>query len=260
MSNDWFRSWHGAPTDNKWLVIARKAGTVPGVVSAIVWALLDYASQGSERGSIKGFDVETYAAFSGFEEDQIQAVIDALTDKDVIGPDGGFRNWQKRQPKREDGAAERAKAWRERQQTQNERNRTQPNAEERQIREDTDKIIPLANAKDAGASNADPSVAERELFQRGKEVLGKSAGGQIVKLLKSRGGNVALARAVIEAASQKHKPAEYVAAAIRQQESHSAKRVNHVGENRSVQDVARALELWSREQDEPGPVFTVVGG
>lgn len=23
---DWFRSWHGAPTDNKWLLIAKRAG------------------------------------------------------------------------------------------------------------------------------------------------------------------------------------------------------------------------------------------
>jgi len=28
---DWFRSWHGAPNDPKWLVIARKAGVAPGM-------------------------------------------------------------------------------------------------------------------------------------------------------------------------------------------------------------------------------------
>lgn len=259
--NDWFRSWHGAPTDNKWLVIARKAGVVPGVVSAVVWALLDYASQSADRGSIADFDVETYAAFSGFDEEQIAAVIEALKEKGIIGPDGGFRNWQKRQPKREDGSAERAKAWRERQQTQNERTQTQANAGERQIREDTDKIIPLATAKDAAASSEDPSVAEKALFDRGKEVLGKSAGGQIVKLLKAKGGNVALARAIIETASQKQNPSEYVAAAIRQPESQSGNRsYGHARKDRSVQDVARALEQWAREEDDPGPVFTVVGG
>ena len=32
----WFRSWHGAPTDNKWLVIARRANVSAGVVSAVV--------------------------------------------------------------------------------------------------------------------------------------------------------------------------------------------------------------------------------
>ena len=65
---DWFRSWHGAPTDNKWLTIGRRAGCAPGIVSAIVWALLDYASQNTPRGAITNFDMETYSAFSGFEE------------------------------------------------------------------------------------------------------------------------------------------------------------------------------------------------
>ena len=49
---DWFRSWHGAPTDAKWLLIARKSGTTPGQVSAVFWALLDYASQHADRGSV----------------------------------------------------------------------------------------------------------------------------------------------------------------------------------------------------------------
>lgn len=139
--NDWFRSWHGAPTDNKWLVIARKAKVTPGFVSAVVWALLDYASQIEPRGSIVGFDVETYAAFSGWEEETIEGVIAALKDKGVINPDGGFHNWGKRQPKRDDGSAERAKAWRERRRPKPnapERKRPQANASERQIRGDTD--------------------------------------------------------------------------------------------------------------------------
>ena len=78
--NNWFRSWHGAPTDSKWLVIGRKAGVAPGVVAAVVWALFDHASQTEDRGSVIGFDVETYSAFSGFDEEQIQAVIDGAAD------------------------------------------------------------------------------------------------------------------------------------------------------------------------------------
>lgn len=61
----------------------------------------------------------------------------------------------------------------------------------------------------------DPSEAERELFRRGKTVLGKNAGGQISNLLKAKGGNVALARSAIEMAATKEKPAEYVARIIR---------------------------------------------
>lgn len=56
---------------------------------------------------------------------------------------------------------------------------------------------------------------ERELFARGKQVCGAKAGGLILKLLKSKGNNVALARSVIELASTKQDPREFIAATIR---------------------------------------------
>lgn len=100
-SMDWWRSWHGAPTDSKWLLIGKRAGVAPGVVSAIAWALFDYASQDNDRGSVEGFDVETYSVFSGFDEAEIQSVIDAMTDKGII-TEGRLSAWEKRQPKKED--------------------------------------------------------------------------------------------------------------------------------------------------------------
>lgn len=60
-----------------------------------------------------------------------------------------------------------------------------------------------------------PPDPEKELFDRGKQVLGKSAGGQITKLLRAKGNNVALARAAIEQASTKQNPAEYIGAVVR---------------------------------------------
>ncbi len=62
---------------------------------------------------------------------------------------------------------------------------------------------------------ADPSVAERELFARAKAVAGPNFGGQVSKLIKAKGGNVALARAALETASTKHNPREYLARIIR---------------------------------------------
>jgi hypothetical protein len=109
---DWFRSWHGAPTDLKWLVIAKHANTTPGVVSAIVWALLDHASQVEERGDVSGFNCETYAAFSGFEEDTVRAVFSAMQAKHII-VDGRIAQWEKRQPKREDSSSGRVREHRE---------------------------------------------------------------------------------------------------------------------------------------------------
>ena len=38
---DWFRSWHGAPTDPKWLGDRKAAGIAPGFAVAIAWALMD---------------------------------------------------------------------------------------------------------------------------------------------------------------------------------------------------------------------------
>jgi hypothetical protein len=115
--NDWFRSWHGAPTDPKWLGIARRASVAPGIAVAVAWALMDRASQASDRGSIAGYDAEGLAYFYGCEPEQVEAIVAAMADKGMIS-DGRFSSWEKRQPKREDGAAERAKEWRERKRTQ----------------------------------------------------------------------------------------------------------------------------------------------
>lgn len=108
----WWRSWHGAPTDPKWSVIAVRSGVKAGIVSAVAWALMDYASQHKERGSVEGFDTETYAVYSGFDETEIVAVIKAMCDKGII-TDGYLANWKKRQPQREDDSYERVNKWRD---------------------------------------------------------------------------------------------------------------------------------------------------
>lgn len=143
MSNDWFRSWHGAPTDPKWLGIARKAGVVPGIVVAVAWALMDRASQSDDRGSIYGYDPDGLAYFFGCEPENIEAIVSAMMDKGIIDENEKFAAWEKRQPKREDGSSERAKAWRERKRNENNDTGTQENATERtrtqtNAREDTD--------------------------------------------------------------------------------------------------------------------------
>lgn len=104
MSNDWFRSWHGAPTDNKWLLIAKRAGVKPIHVSGTWWALLDHASQHSERGFVGDFDIETFALFAGMEEEHVSRIVTTLRDKGMI-VDDRIVKWGKRQPKREDETA-----------------------------------------------------------------------------------------------------------------------------------------------------------
>lgn len=68
--------------------------------------------------------------------------------------------------------------------------------------------------KKEDAAGAAPDELERQLFERGKQVLGKDAGGLIAKLLKAKQRNVALARAAIEQAATKSKPREYIGAVI----------------------------------------------
>jgi hypothetical protein len=60
-----------------------------------------------------------------------------------------------------------------------------------------------------------PVDQEKQLFDRGKQILGKNAGGQIAKLRAAKGGSTPLARAAIEQASAKENPSEYIAAVIR---------------------------------------------
>jgi DnaD/phage-associated family protein len=96
----WWRSWHGAPMDHKWSVISSRSGVKAGIVSAVVWALLDCASQHKDRGCIDDFDIEVYSVFSGFDETEVAAVIKALIDKEII-INNRFTNWEKRQPKSE---------------------------------------------------------------------------------------------------------------------------------------------------------------
>lgn len=130
---DWFRSWHGAPTDPKWRLIARRAAVRPGEVWSVVSFLWDRASQAADRGSVAGFDCELIAEVFGYEPDEVERIIAALTDKGVLA-DGRIAAWEKYQPKREDGAAERAKAWREQKRALESaaaETRTQSNARER---------------------------------------------------------------------------------------------------------------------------------
>jgi len=88
---DWFRSWHGAPTDPKWLGIARRANVAPGIAVAVAWSLMDRASQADDRGSIAGYDADGIACFFGCEPDQVEAIVVAMTDKGMIA-DGRFTN------------------------------------------------------------------------------------------------------------------------------------------------------------------------
>ena len=127
---DWFRMWHGAPSDPKWRLIAKRARVRPGDVWAVVSYLFDRASKAEDRGSVAGFDCELIADVFGYEIDEVERIMAELSAKGVVEADR-LTAWDKYQPKREDGSAERAKAFRTRQKEETERTQTQPNATER---------------------------------------------------------------------------------------------------------------------------------
>lgn len=116
---NWFRSWHGAPTDIKWISVARDAGTTPAHVIAVVWALLDHASQESDRGDIHNFKPRDFAAFSGIDEMEIERILSALL-RNGVTDNNRFVAWEKRQPNTEDRTnAERQRRFRERKAVEN---------------------------------------------------------------------------------------------------------------------------------------------
>jgi hypothetical protein len=67
---------------------------------AVAWALFDRASSAEDRGSIAGFDPESFACFTGFKTAQIEAIVAAMRDKGVIAGER-LANWEKRQTKHE---------------------------------------------------------------------------------------------------------------------------------------------------------------
>ena len=134
---EWFRSWHGAPTDPKWLGIAKRADVAPGIAVAVAWALMDRASQAADRGSIEGYDADGLACFFGCEPENVEAIVSAMTDKGMIS-DGRFTSWERRQPKREDDSAKRVREHRERKREQRNAPVTQRNAPDTDTDTDTD--------------------------------------------------------------------------------------------------------------------------
>lgn len=118
---DWYRTYAGTATDPKWVLVARIAGTIPGVVASVWGALLDHASQNDPRGSVADFDCEVLAAFYGYEPETVAAVVDAMRGRGMIDADGMLTAWAKRQPKRErddDLSTERTRRFKERQKAQ----------------------------------------------------------------------------------------------------------------------------------------------
>ena len=125
---EWFRWYHGAISDPKWPLIARKSGQNIGTVVSVWAAILVYASQADDRGCVDGFNPESVDALFGYEDGATAKVVEAMKNQgvirvtpcnanethDVTGVTLRVVSWEKRQVKRErdDNSLERVRAHR----------------------------------------------------------------------------------------------------------------------------------------------------
>lgn len=140
MANQWLRLWHDMPNDPKWRTIARVSGQPIVAVISVYIHLLVIASNATERGRTHDANAEDIASALDLDAEQVLKIISAMQGRVLDGD--LITGWSKRQVAREDGSAERARAWREARananQTEVKQGRTQANASELKETPDTD--------------------------------------------------------------------------------------------------------------------------
>lgn len=107
---NWLRWYHGTVSDVKWPRIARCANQSVGVVVAVWSALLEFASEQEDRGSVSGFCCEDTDVLFGFDDGSTAAVVSAMRERGVIVEER-IAAWDKRQF--DEKNAERCKRYRE---------------------------------------------------------------------------------------------------------------------------------------------------
>ncbi len=170
---DWFRSYHDAPIDPKWRVIARDAHCRTGEVAAIFWRLLDLASQSAERGVVfhdaaeREGRISEIAASYDFEESLVGGVIAAMERRKII-LDGRLPTWGERQPKRNDDSSDRTKEWRRRTRGVTDGDApVTPRGDERR-EEERESILPMTESTTARAREPARIIVDRFLEEREK--------------------------------------------------------------------------------------------
>lgn len=110
----WFRWHHGAVTDPKWRVVAKRASdalsrnVTIGHVVAVWAAMMERASQSNPRGHLVGWCDEDVGAALDIGEDEVGAIRSAMQGKTLDGDE--LTGWKRRQPKAEDATAAERKA------------------------------------------------------------------------------------------------------------------------------------------------------
>jgi hypothetical protein len=96
MTCDWFKLWHEALDDPKFLGIADRIKSKPGDVFHVFMKLLKRASENDDRGSILGFDDWGEAAWLRIPVEEVRRIVEAICSIGMIAGDR-IAKWTKRQ-------------------------------------------------------------------------------------------------------------------------------------------------------------------
>lgn len=94
---DWYKMYHGLPTDARLAVVAHRAGVRRAEALAIWVTLLDRASQARPRGYVMGLDAEELAITLDLEPPVVEKTLTALRAKNMIEDDGAIEEWHEKQ-------------------------------------------------------------------------------------------------------------------------------------------------------------------
>ncbi len=246
----WLRYYHETPTDPKWRAVAIEAGVPVHAVLAVWDCMMVNASNSSVRGTLEGWNHRVVGAaidLKGAEVEAIHAAMQGLTldgdrltgwDKRQRGSDDSATRVKQHREKVKRGrnvtsvecnvtATEGSRDVTDfplrAQITDSDLELTgmeEPNGSpipgadapslldglgagdiQRQPKAATSKPMPAASASD---------TPEKRLFDRGKEVLGSSAGGMIAKLRKKLDHDDEHALRTINLAAEKQNPREWI--------------------------------------------------
>lgn len=96
---DWYKIYHGLPTDPRLPVIAKRSGLTRAETLALWITLHDYASRQKPRGSLYGLDAEETALLLEMDAKKTAAALDAFYEKGMIDIENNISNWAQLQYK-----------------------------------------------------------------------------------------------------------------------------------------------------------------
>lgn len=98
---DWFRWHHGSVNDQKFQLVAKRAGASVAEVVAVWACMLEAASSADERGNVGALDFESIDCAMGLQDGKSAQIHAAMIARNLVDDVGNIVRWASRQPKRE---------------------------------------------------------------------------------------------------------------------------------------------------------------